>query len=308
MPAYLETETVDMLTTSIETRFNETMDRLAELPQAWKEIATEVPSSGRGVLYDWLLDITPMREWLGDKILDGLRGRQYFVLNKDFEKTIEVDRNTINDREAGSQIDVGKVLARAANQNDDMLVFEALAYNDTGPLAYDDLSLFNALHKTDAEDSASTTFSNIDSGGATQNWWAVDMRHGCGPILLQRREPYEFVSLTARTDLPNFMRRKLLYSVESRLATAAGIPQIAYQSNQTLNAANWDAAVQAMGAFVGANGKTMNIVPTHVVVGRSNYRAARILFANDAIVGAALTATEAADKGMAQIVYSPRLP
>jgi phage major head subunit gpT-like protein len=308
MPAYLETETVDALTTGIQTKFEESMESLAALPQAWKEIATEVPSDGEGELYDWLLDITPMREWLGDKIVDGLRGRQYYVINKDYEKTIGVDRNKVNDRRIGAQINVGAALARAANQHDDKSVFDALVLSDTGPEAYDGLSLFNASHLTDAEDSASTTFSNIDSAGDGKNWWAVDMRHGVGPIILQRRTPYEFVSLTRREDMPNFMNRKLLYSVEARLRAAAGLPQVCYQSNQTLSAANFDTVVQAMGAIVGPDGEPLNIVPTHVIVGRSNYRTARILFANDAIAGAALSATEAADKGMVQIVYSPRLP
>jgi phage major head subunit gpT-like protein len=304
MPAYLETETVDMLTTGIQTKFDETMNSLAQLPQAWKSIATVVPSDGEGELYDWLLDITPMREWLGDKIVDGLRGRQYYVLNRDWEKTIGIDRNKVADRRIGAQINVGAALARAANQHDDMQVFEALALSDVGPTAYDDLSLFNALHLTDAEDSASATYSNIDSGGGGENWWAVDMRHGVGPIILQRRTPYEFVSLTARTDLPNFNNRKLLYSVEARMAVAAGLPQICYQSNQTLNSTNWAAAAAAMGAFVGASGKPLNIAPTHVIVGRSNWTAALNLFQTNLIS----TGGDNIFKGMVEIAYTPRLP
>jgi phage major head subunit gpT-like protein len=304
MPAYLETETVDMLTTGIQTKFDETMDSLAMLPQAWKAITTEVPSDGEGELYDWLLDVTPMREWLGDKIVDGLRGRQFYVMNKDWEKTIGIDRNKVNDRRIGAQINVGAALARAANQHDDLQVFAALVLNDTGPTAYDDLSLFNASHLTDAEDSASTTFSNIDSAGSDENWWAVDMRHGVGPIILQRRTPYEFVALTNRTDLPNFSNRKLLYSVETRMAVAAGLPQVCYQSNKALSTTNWDAAVQAMGGIVGANGQPLNIAPTHIVVGRSKLTEALTLFSTNTIS----TGGDNIYKGMVEIVYSPRLP
>lgn len=300
--------TVDRLTTGVKTKFDEAMKSLAELPQTWQQVATEIQSDGEGELLNWLLDLTPMREWIGDKVVDGLRERRYYVLNRDYEKTIGVDRNVISDRKFGAAINVGDRLARVAVKNDDLLTFDTLvSASGAGPTAYDELSLFNAAHLTDAEDSATTTYSNVTSG-AGQPWYVMDMRHGVGPLILQRRTPYEFVSLTARTDAPNFNSRQLLYSVEARLAVAAGLPQVVHKSSDTLNAANFDTVSQAMGNLIGADGKNLGIVPTHILVGRSNYRTARILFATDVMAGAALSATEAADKGLVEIVYSPRLP
>lgn len=305
MTTLINDPTVDRLTTGVKTKFDEAMMSLGNLSQAWQMVATEIASDGEGELYNWLLDVTPMREWIGDKVIDGLRERRYYVLNKDYEKTIGIDRNVIKDRKFGAAINVGERLARAAINNDDLLVFQQLIAN---PTAYDGLSLFNGSHLTDAEDSATTTYSNQDTGGGGEYWYALDMRHGVGPLILQRREGYNFVDKTAPDSEPNFNNRQLQYSVEGRLAVAAGLPQVAYRSNDTLTGDEFDNVVQAMGNFVGANGQKLNIVPTHILVGVSNYRTARTVFATDVMAGAALTAEQAADKGLVQIIYSPRLP
>lgn len=305
MTTLINDPTVDRLTTGVQTKFDEAMKSFAEVPQAWQQIATVIDSDGEGELYNWLLDVTPMREWIGDKIVDGLRERRYYVLNRDYEKTIGVDRNVIADRRFGAAINVGERLARAASQNDDLLVFETLIAN---PTAYDDLALFHTAHLTDAEDSASTTYSNLDSGGAGEYWYAADMRHGVGPLVLQRRTPYEFVEKTARDSEPNFNNRQLQYSVEARLAVAAGLPQVVQASNDTLSGDEFETVSQRMGAIVGTDGKPLGLVPSHIIVGRSNYRLARTIFATDVMAGASLTAEEAADKGLVQIIYSARLP
>lgn len=305
MTTLINDPTVDRLTTGVQTKFDEAMASLATQTQAWQQITTVINSDGEGELYNWLLDVTPMREWVGDKVIDGLRERRYYVLNKDYEKTIGVDRNVIADRRFGAAINVGERLARAANNHDDITTFSQLIAN---PVAYDALALFHAAHLTDAEDSATTTYQNLDSGGANNYWYVVDMRHGVGPLILQRRTPYEFVSKTSRESEPAFNNRQLQYSVEARMAVAAGLPQVAQASNQALTAVFFDAAVQRMGNIVGANGQRLNIVPTHIVVGVSNWRTARILFATDVMAGASLSAIEAADKGLVQVVYSARLP
>ncbi len=305
MPTLINDPAVDRLTTGIQTKFDQAMASLAEMQQSWQQVASVIDSDGEGELYNWLLDVTPMREWVGDKIVDGLRERRYYVLNKDYEKTIGINRNVVDDRRQGAAINVGERLARAAAINDDKLVFDTIIAN---PTAYDGLALFHTAHLTDAEDSATTTYSNLDSGGGGEYWYALDMRHGVGPVVLQRRTPYEFVSMTSRESLPNFTNKQLLYSVEARLAVAAGLPQVVQASNDTLTGDEFDTVAQRMGNIVGPSGQKLGLVPTHILVGVSNWRAARTIFATDAMVGAALSAEEAADKGVVQVIYSPRLP
>lgn len=47
------------------------------------------------VSYAWLGDTPKMREWIGDKVLKDLKAHEYSIQKKDWEATIEVDRDDI---------------------------------------------------------------------------------------------------------------------------------------------------------------------------------------------------------------------
>lgn len=48
-------------------------------------------------MYAWLGDIPGMREWIGDREVQNLTASDYTIKNKDFELTVGVDRNAIED-------------------------------------------------------------------------------------------------------------------------------------------------------------------------------------------------------------------
>ncbi|HIA7419193.1 TPA: Mu-like prophage major head subunit gpT family protein, partial [Escherichia coli] len=59
--------------------------------------AMEVPSNGKENDYSWLSRFPKMREWIGDKVVKSLAAFNYTIRNKDWEATVEVDRNDIED-------------------------------------------------------------------------------------------------------------------------------------------------------------------------------------------------------------------
>lgn len=68
-----------------------------QTPTDWTQIAMVVPSSTKEENYAWLSRFPKMREWLGEKVVRQLEGFSYTIRNKDWEATIEVDRNDIED-------------------------------------------------------------------------------------------------------------------------------------------------------------------------------------------------------------------
>lgn len=67
----------------------------------WPNVAMEAPSGGAEENYQWLGDVPGMKEWLDAKALEKLMGFQYTIRNKDWEATITVDRNDVEDDRLG---------------------------------------------------------------------------------------------------------------------------------------------------------------------------------------------------------------
>ena len=68
-----------------------------QTPNDWQQIAMVVPSGTKEENYAWLSRFPKMREWLGEKVVKALEAFNYTIRNKDWEATIEVDRNDVED-------------------------------------------------------------------------------------------------------------------------------------------------------------------------------------------------------------------
>jgi phage major head subunit gpT-like protein len=64
------------------------------------------------------------------------------------------------------------------------------------------------------------------------DWYAFAVNMPLKPFVFQERQAPQFVALDKATDLPNFLRRKLLYSAESRSNAGYGFFQ---QGVKTVN-------------------------------------------------------------------------
>ena len=83
---------------NLKTTFNKAFDAA---PAIWEKTTMKVPSGSGQNDYTWLSRFPKMRKWLGDKVVKALEAFKYTVVNDDFEATVEVDRNDIDDDNLG---------------------------------------------------------------------------------------------------------------------------------------------------------------------------------------------------------------
>jgi phage major head subunit gpT-like protein len=118
----------------------------AEAKPLYKEIATLIPSATSSENYKWLGKIPRMREWIGDRVIQNLGASEYTIKNKDFELTIAVDRNDIEDDTLGIYNPLIQSLGDSAAIHPDELVFDLLK-NGFKNKCYDGKPFFTTEHK-----------------------------------------------------------------------------------------------------------------------------------------------------------------
>lgn len=111
----------------------------------WMQLAMEAPSTGAGENYQWLGDVPGMSEWVDTKTLKRLRGFNYLILNKNWESTIEVDRNHVDDDQLGMYKPRIIELGENAKQHPDELVSSARK-SGTSTACYDGKNFYATDH------------------------------------------------------------------------------------------------------------------------------------------------------------------
>lgn len=128
--------------TGFNTLFNQAF---AGQKPTYEKVATVVPSTTDTETYAWLGDIPGMREWVGDREIQNLTGSGYTIRNKDFEMTVGVDRNALEDDKVGLYRPAIQMLGESAATHPDELVYELLSSGFT-ELCYDGKAFFAADH------------------------------------------------------------------------------------------------------------------------------------------------------------------
>lgn len=241
---------------SFRTIFNGAFDGA---PSHWPLLAMQVPSEGRSIDYKWLGDFPMLREWVGERLIRDLSAFHYEITNKDYEATIEVDRNDIEDDQIGVYTPMIQGLAVAAKQHPDILVFGLLKAGFS-------TACFDGQYFFDTEHPVGNASVSNSSGGTGDPWFLLDLSRPLKPIILQIRKRPEFVSMDRPDDENAFMRKKYRYGVDDRKNVGYGLWQLAYGSRSTLDATDYASARAAMMAFKNEEGVPLGIVPTHLVV------------------------------------------
>ena len=86
-------------------------------------IATTVPSTTGSEEYGWLGSFPNVREWLGDRVINGIETHGYTIKNKTYENTIGVPREKIEDDQFGIYAPMATELGRSIAAHPDQLVF-----------------------------------------------------------------------------------------------------------------------------------------------------------------------------------------
>lgn len=89
---------INRVFTGLKTIFN---NALTAATGNWQATAMEVPSTGKSEDYAWLSRFPMMRKWVGPKHVKALEAGKYTATNEDWEATVSVDRNDIEDDALG---------------------------------------------------------------------------------------------------------------------------------------------------------------------------------------------------------------
>ncbi len=128
----------------------------------WATIASQTTSSTRQEVHAWIDRLPLMREWIGERQILNLQTRAYTLINKDYEATVEIDRNPLLDDQFGIFNARAQALGMSGALWPDQLVINALQNGDqTSATCYDGQPYFNASHPLDPDNAASATQSNL---------------------------------------------------------------------------------------------------------------------------------------------------
>lgn len=247
-------------TTGFRTTFREAF---AGSKPMWDRVATQVPSSTRQMDYKWMRKLVTLREWVGDRVVQNLSTYGYTIVNKPYEATVGVDRDDIADDQLGIYTPLMAEMGHAAAVFPDRQVFSLLK-NGFTELCFDGQPFFHTDHPVGLP-GREVSVSNTGGGSGTP-WFLLDTSRPIKPLIYQTRQAFEFVAKDNPDDDNVFHKREFLYGVDGRMNCGYSLPQLAYASKQTLNAANYAAAREAMQSFMGDDGEPLGVMPNLLVV------------------------------------------
>jgi phage major head subunit gpT-like protein len=96
---------------------------------ALEEIAMSGTSAGAATVHAWLSQIGGMREWIGDRVISNIESGKLSVVNRDFEKTVGISRNDIEDDNYGVYTPLVSAMGQSAGALWMTLGIDALAAN-----------------------------------------------------------------------------------------------------------------------------------------------------------------------------------
>ena len=127
---------------NLKTTFNQGFDAA---PSTYNQIAMVVPSTAKSNDYKWLATFPRMRKWIDEKSIKSLAGFSYTVVNDDFEATVEVDRNDIEDDNLGIYKPMAEMAGFSSKQLPDEIVYD-LVNNAFANLCFDGQYFFDTDH------------------------------------------------------------------------------------------------------------------------------------------------------------------
>ncbi len=230
----------------------------------WKDIAMESPSGTLEEEYGWLGEIENVREWIGPRQTTALTRYAYRIRNRDWERTVEVDRNVIEDDRYGVYGPkfemMGRSIARAPNR----LVYSTLLGGFANP-CYDGQPFFDADHPVLVTGGGFTTMANTDVvAGTGPAWFLYDS--SMPPLIFQNRKPFELVAKDRPDDDNVFMLKKFLYGADARYNAGYGFWQYIWGSTQPLTPDSYAAARDALIAMTGDYGAVIGVNPDTLLV------------------------------------------
>lgn len=249
-------------------------------PPTAMALAMEVPSTTAENVYDWLATNFSIREWVGDRVMQNLSLYDYTVRNKDFEGTVKVSRNRIEDDQFGSYSKVFEQMGQSVTQFPDKLLYGVMkaGFNTN---CYDGQYFFDIDHPVGLPGKEVSVSNHMGGGGDA--WFVMDTSQVLKPLIWQPRSTFKMVRMDKENDENVFLRKEYIYGVDGRCNAAYGLWQLAFASKQPLTADNVKAALTAISSQKANNGEPLNIQATTLVVPSNLRETANDLMAKEYI-------------------------
>lgn len=138
----VNSQTLNAIAAGLKKVYNETFNKTESF---YSKVAMVVPSSNSQETYAWLQNMPRMKKWIGDKVINKLSKQGYSIVNDDFEVTVEVKRNDIEDDNIGQYNNMSQQVGWSAAQLPDELIAELINAGQT-ELCYDGKPFFSSAH------------------------------------------------------------------------------------------------------------------------------------------------------------------
>lgn len=126
----------------------------------WQKYCYLSMSGSERKTYSWLAQLPGMRKWIGEKQILNIAARSYEIVNGDFEQTIALDRNKIEDDDFGVFTQWAEVQGQAIARFPDEQMTAALIAGTTTQ-CYDEQFFFDVDHPVDLDDPSQGTYANL---------------------------------------------------------------------------------------------------------------------------------------------------
>lgn len=143
-------------------------DQLARVAAVYATLAMVVKSNSSSEKYVWTEDLGGMDPWVGDRTRQNFKDHGFEIVNRMWQRTVEVPLEAIQDDKLGTLKPKIENLAASRARHFDALVF-ALINNGTVGLSYDSVPFFSTLH----ESGSNLTTAALDSTAYNAAWLAM---------------------------------------------------------------------------------------------------------------------------------------
>ncbi|MFQ1894839.1 Mu-like prophage major head subunit gpT family protein [Aeromonas veronii] len=245
-------------------------DAKGEAPAQYTKIATVIKSTTKSNTYGWLGKFPSLRKWVGDRVIESMKAHGYQIVNEDFEATVAVDRNDIEDDELGIYAPLFQEMGLAAGIHPDELCFGLLGAGFTTP-CYDGQYFFDTDHPVypKADGTGTPVLSAnvvVDAGYQGEPWFLLDASRALKPVIFQDRKSPQLIAMTKVDDEAVFTRKEFRYGVDCRDAAGFGFWQLAFANKRALTPDNlWD-SFSRMREFQADGGRKLGVKATLLVV------------------------------------------
>lgn len=152
-----------------------------ENPQEIMGMVMETTSSSDSEKYGWLGESPQMEQWLDERKLRGLKDFDYSIPNKDYEATLKVNKNVMDDDQLGAVKVRIADLAAVARNHPRKLFFDQLVAGETD-LGYDGVPFFSLVHNESGSNQVNLSTETIAGSTQTSAEFAAEFQVARGGL------------------------------------------------------------------------------------------------------------------------------